>query len=458
MMPARPVVMKFGGSCLRDSDGVRKLVSIVSDEKRCAVVVSAMSGVTDSILRTITGRLEERDIESFVRQLADRHLGLLGELCSGKTLVHYSSDVNRLVSTFSRILYGVYYTGELTPRMQSFLMSFGERLSARIVAAALESAGASPRIFDADRLPLYTDGSYDAASALLAPTRKSSFRKLNTALERSQIPVVTGFFGISREGHVTLLGRNGTDYSASVVAYAMGAGKLIIWKDVDGFLTADPSYVRGAKLISELSYDEAAELSYFGADVLHPKAVDPAKEGNIEVRIMNILNPSSPGTLITSSRKQTLGIVKSVSCLENLAIVRVYVSGGGFQSGTISHMSGFLGRAGVNIISATTSQTCIAFLVGRSDTEVAVGSLRETVGHGTEKIETEKDAALMCAVGEGLGNTRGIAAKVFSAISEKGVNVGMMSAGASKAAYHFTVGMDVLGDAMNAVHAVFFGD
>lgn len=452
------MVMKFGGSCFRDADGVRKLVAITAGEKRCAIVVSALSGVTDSIQKSITGKLSERGIETFVASLTDKHLRMLGELCGGERLDRYGVEIRRLVASFSRILYGVYYTGELTPRMKALLLSYGERLSARVVAAALEADGHATRVFDADSLPLLTDSNYEQANAILDLTKRLAGRKLHAAIEKGFIPVVTGFFGSNREGHVTLLGRNGTDYSASIVAFALGAERVTVWKDVDGFLTADPAYVEGAKVISELSYGEASELSYFGANVLHPKAVEPAEEGNIRIRIINIQNSSSPGTLVTSSRRRAVGIVKSVSCLKNLAIVRVYVSGGGFQAGTISHISGFLGRAGINIISATTSQTCIAFLVRRSDTAPALASLSETVGHGVEKVETERGVALMCIVGEGLGITKGIAARVFTAVSQHGINVGMMSAGASRAAYHFTVRMEVLDSAVKAVHSVFFGE
>lgn len=457
-MVKNATVMKFGGSCFRDASGVRKLVAITTAEKKCAIVVSALSGVTDRILKAVTGKLNERGIELFVSSLTEKHLRMLGELCSGEMLDRYSEEVRRIVASFSRILYGVYYTGELTPRMRALLLSYGERLSARVVAAALEAEGHQARVFDADTLPLLTDSNYEQANAMLDLTKRMAGRKLHAALAKGWIPVITGFFGSSREGHVTLLGRNGTDYSASIVAYALGAARLTVWKDVDGFLTADPAYVQGAKVISELSYDEASELSYFGANILHPKAVEPAEEGGIKIRIINIQNTSSAGTLVTSSRRKTVGIVKSVSCLKNLAIVRVYVSGGGFQAGTISHISGFLGRAGINIISATTSQTCIAFLVSRSDTASAQASLAETVGHGIEKVETERGVALMCIVGEGLGITKGIAASVFTAVSEHGINVGMMSAGASRAAYHFTVKMSMLDNAVRAVHSVFFGD
>ncbi|MCL4346657.1 MAG: aspartate kinase [Candidatus Thermoplasmatota archaeon] len=451
------VVMKFGGSCLRNSDGIRQLVNIVSKEERAVVVVSALSGVTDRILDTVTGHLSEKRIESVISFLRERHISLLSEVSSQNACSEGRRAVDRLLRHMERLLYGVYYTRELTPRTRATLLSFGERLSSHIVASALSTAGLPSRVFEADSLGIVTDTDYENATADLQATRKLAGRKLSAVISKGITPVITGFFGRDRSYNITLLGRNGTDYSASIIAYAINSTRLVIWKDVDGFLTADPSLVPGAKLIDEISYDEAAELSYFGAEVLHPKAVDPARMGNIGIRIMNIANASSQGTLITSSKKETIGVVKSVSCLKNLSILRVYVTGGGYTSGTISGISGYLGRAGVGIISATTSQTCIAFLLRTEDIVRSSDALAPLVSHGLDKVETEKGVALLCAVGEGLGRTRGIAARVFGAIASAGVNVGMMSAGASTAAYHFTVSMRDLETAARAVHTVFFG-
>jgi len=450
-------VMKFGGSCLRGIDGIRDIVSIASSNEKCVLVVSAISGITDAILTFITGRLSERKIEDFVSSLREKHNELIEKLSPPGVHSRYTQEVNRITRKFGRLLYGVYYTGELTPRTHALLLSFGERLSARVIAAALEGAGCRSIVFDSDSLAIVTDGGYENANADLELTRKRARRKLREAVDQGLCPVVTGFFGVNREGHVTLLGRNGTDYSSAVICYAIGSRDLVIWKDVDGFMSADPTLVPEARLISELSYDEASELSYFGANVLHPKAVEPAKAGGIVIRIKNISTPGSEGTSITGSRRRTQGVVKSVSCLKDLAIIRTYVASGGYQSGTISRISGHMGRAGVNIISATTSQTCIAFLIREADLKKATASLRALIRGELDKMETEKDVALLCAVGEGLGTTRGIAAKVFTAISERGVNVGMMSAGASSAAYHFTVSMKDLETAARAVHLVFFG-
>jgi len=450
-------VMKFGGSCLRDASGIRELVSIVSGEKRCITVVSALSGVTDSIVHFISKRFGEKSIRRFVAQLSEKHLELLNTLCSSEISLRYGEEIRQSMRNFERLLYGVLYTGELTERMRALLLSFGERLATRIVAAALEEAGLNSIVFDTDRDGIITDDSFMNANADLKATRHFLGRKLRNALEKRQYPVVTGFFGSNLEGRVTLLGRNGTDYSASIVAYAVSADRLLIWKDVDGFLTADPEIVPSSRLIPEISYEEASELSYFGASVLHPKAVEPAKLGGITISIRNIAHPEKEGTLITSSKSKAKGVVKSVSCMEGLAIVRVYVSGGGFQSGAISNLSGYIGKAGVNIISATTSQTCIAFLIRKEDTEAAVSSLLPLVPGTVDRVERENGVALICIVGQGLGETKGIAARVFNSIYARGINVGMMSAGASLAAYHFTVRERDLKEAVRAAHEVFFG-
>lgn len=451
-------VMKFGGSCLKNADGLYKMLNLSNDEKKLTVVVSALSGVTDRILETVTKRLSEKSIISLISFLRERHISLLSEISSGPVMEDGRMAIERLLKNMERLLYGVYYTRELTPRTKALLLSFGERLSARVISSAFNYSGRDSRVFESDALGLVTNTDYVSATADLQQSKRIAGRKLRASISSGHLPVVTGFFGRDPRGNITLLGRNGTDYSAAIVAYALDSRRLVIWKDVDGFLTADPTLVPQAKLIDEISYDEAAELSYFGAEVLHPKAVDPARLGNITIRIRNIANPDSEGTLITSSKRQTMGIVKSVSCLKDLGIIRAYVTGGGYTSGTISGISGHLGSAGVNIISATTSQTCIAFLLRSEDMELSAETLSGIISRGLDKIETEYDVALLCAVGEGLGRTRGIAAKVFGAIATAGVNVGMMSAGASTAAYHFTVSMNDLAEAAKAVHHVFFGE
>jgi aspartate kinase len=450
--------MKFGGSCLKSTEGLNQLIELTAAEKECTLVVSAVSGVTYTIMQTISGKLSEKKIASLISALRERHAAILSEVVSGTHFDACLKNIDELLRNLERLMYGVYYTGELTQRMKAILLSMGERMSARVISSALESAGIRSKVFDADTLGIVTDSNYESATADLAQTRRLAGKKLLSALKAGKVPVVTGFFGRDSRHHITLPGRNGSDYSAAIVAYSIGAKKLIIWKDVDGFLTADPSIVPQAKLIAEISYDEAAELSYFGAEVLHPKAVDPARLGNIGMRILNISNRSSQGTLITSSKRETIGVVKSVSCLKDLSILRVYVTGGGYTSGTISGISGHLGKAGVNIISATTSQTCIAFLIRSEDLEPSAEALSGLISRGLDKLETEKSVALLCAVGEGLGRTKGIAAKVFGAISDAGVNVGMMSAGASTAAYHFTVSMRDLQPAAISIHHVFFGD
>lgn len=448
-------VMKFGGSCLTDAGDIKKVASIVSGEKRCVTVVSAVSGVTDSILRMLSRNMSERRIVNFVSRLTYQHLQLLRYVCSSEVSLRYGEEIRQSMRSLERLLFGALYTGEITPRTRSLMLSFGERLSARLVAAALQEAGVHAAVFETDREGIITDDDYENASADLKATRRSLGRRLRRALERGEYPVVTGFFGSNPEGRVTLLGRNGTDYSASVVAHAVNAERLIIWKDVDGFLTADPSMVAASKLIPEISYDEASELAYFGASILHPRAVEPAKLARIPIMIKNMAHPEKEGTVISSSRRK--GAVKSVSFMEGLGIVRVYMSGGGSRAGSLSSLSGLIGRSGVNIISATTSQTCISFLLRREDMDAAAASVAPLVPKSVDRVEREYGVALVCIVGHGLGDTKGVAASVFSSISSRGINVDMISAGASLAAFHFTVRQKDLRTAVEAVHRVFFG-
>ncbi|MEM3852037.1 MAG: aspartate kinase [Methanomassiliicoccales archaeon] len=449
--------MKFGGSCLKDAEGIRKAADIASAQSECISVVSAVSGVTDTIVKFISRRMSERSISAFVSSVVRRHTDIIRSVCNSEISLKYTQDIKQQMESFERLLYGVYYTGELTERMKALLMSFGERLSVRVMAAALEEKGMKPFIVETDKSGILTDNNFQNATADLVASRRQLSPKLKKALSRNLHPVVTGFFASSRDGRVTLLGRNGTDYSASIIAYAVSAEKLVLWKDVNGFQTADPDIVPSSKLIEELSYEEASELSYFGANVMHPRAVEPARLGKIKIEIRNIASPDRLGTLVMSSYRRSSGIVKSVSCLPGLGIVRVFVSGGGFQAGALSRLSGFLGSAGVNIISATTSQTCIAFLLREEDIRRAVVALEPLVPISVSRVETAHGIALLCLVGLGLGETRGIAAKVFSAISGVGINVGMMSAGASTAAYHFTVKERDMKAAVKAAHDAFFG-
>jgi aspartate kinase len=280
---------------------------------------------------------------------------------------------------------------------------------------------------------------------------------LANVVKKNVVPVVTGFFGITRTGHVTTVGRSGTDYTAAVVSYATEARPIEIWKEVDGFMSADPKLVKNAFLLDKLSYEEAAELAYFGAQVLHPRAVQPARLKGIEIVIKNLFKPESPGTVIGKSRHARKDIIKSVSYLPDVATLKVYDTGAGYKSGFLADITACLHKANINIFSATTSQTCAAILIEEADIPNAKKAIKGIIGTVGENFEVNPGMALVCTVGEGFGQTKGIAARVFNAVAAKNVNVDLISAGASMVAYHFTVDRKDLKNAIVAIHDEFWG-
>jgi len=451
-------VLKFGGSSLKSGEAMRRVGRIIAaDDEWRVVVVSAISGVTEELIQFVSQLRKEDEVEAFIKSMEEKHVALLREAVENESIHKEAcNQMREKLTRLERALYGFCYLEELTPRTKDIVQSLGERLSVVLVAATLQDMGVKAVAIDADELGIITDGVYGGASADLEATRKHVCPKVRSMFDRGETPVVTGFFGRTSEGHVTVFGRNGSDYSAAVIANVLNADALEIWKDVDGFMSVDPKIVKEAVPIALLSYDEAAELSYFGAQVLHPRTVEPARMKNITIFVKNVFKPELEGTEIKPSGVQKVHGIKSISFMKNMAIIKVYGAGAGTKTGVMSEISSKLTDAGVNIYSAATSQTCIAFLVGKHDLPIAGRALEESKKGVIEKIETTDDVALLCVVGEGLGYEKGIAARVFTAVAREGVSVNMISAGASLVAYHFTVDRQDLERTIKAIHKEFF--
>jgi aspartate kinase len=391
-------VMKFGGTCLGTEDALDRVSEAVRSEKdRKVVVVSAASGVTNAL----------KDFMSKPRQ--------------------------------------------------DLILSFGERLSAIIVSARLVAHGVDAVPMETDALGFITNDQHGNAVALLDQCEKNMGATLQSAANKGLVPVVTGFFGITQDGHVTTVGRSGTDYTAAVIAYATDARPVEIWKEVDGFMSADPRLVKDAFMIETLSYEEAAELAYFGAQVLHARAVQPARLKGIEIIIKNLYTPDSPGTTIGNGKLARKDVIKSVSYVPKVATLKVYDTGAGYKSGFLADITKCLSEEEVNIFSATTSQTCVAVLIDETQIPQAKRAIKGVIGGVGESFEITPGVALVCTVGEGLGYTEGVAARVFRAVAAKKVNVELISAGASTVAYHFTVDHKDLKKTITAIHREFFG-
>ena len=456
-MPEGGIVAKFGGACVSRPEMYDRIVALLkSDPHRGFVVVSAIQGVTDSLVSTIARPREEKELDAFLAELKRKHAGLLppSDGDGGRP----SEAIETLATKLERLLYGIAYTEEVTPRVRDFVLSFGERMSAQVVAANLRSRDVDAEAFEADQIGLMTDENYGNATAILAETKAHMAPFLRRQADAGHVAVVTGFFGLSPEGKTATFGRGGSDYSAAVVAHALDLASVEIWKDVGGFMSADPKIVPDAFPLSVLSYDEAAELSYFGAKVLHPRAVQPARACGASIFLKDIYRPQEVGTRIGPDTVDRSGDVKSVSYVRDLSTLKVYAAGLGSEEVLLSQSSTALANAGVNIYSAATSQTCVAFLIESDGASRAKKALARLPGVALEKVEISPHASLVCFVGEGIGHTHGIAARVFRAVAEKGINVQLITAGASMVAYQFTVDTKDLEAALRAVHQEFFGN
>ncbi len=450
-------VAKFGGVCVSHVEMYDRMAAILrADTGRRFVVVSAVAGVTDSLVQMMAKLPEEKEIDHFLSDLKTRHLALLPRPQRDREQTLEAIEV--LATKLERLLYGISYTEEMTPRIRDVVLSFGERLSAQVVASNLRGRGFDAEAFDADQIGLMTDGHYGNATALLAETKARMGPLLRVQADAARVSVVTGFFGLSPEGKTATFGRGGSDYTAAVVAHAVGLRTIEIWKDVDGFMSADPKIVAEAFPLSELSYDEAAELSYFGAKVLHPRAVQPARACGASLFLKNIYRSEALGTRIGPDTMDRSGDVKSVSYVRDLATLKVYATGLGSEEVLLSQSSGILANEGVSIYGAATSQTCVAFLVESDAAPRAEIALSRMANLVVEKVETSPHASLICFVGEGIGHTRGIAARVFRAVAARNINVQFITAGASMVAYQFTVDTRDLEEAVRAVHWAFFGN
>lgn len=448
-------VLKFGGTCVGTSAMISKVEDIIHREQEPkAVALSAIAGITNQLIDFLGKFHKDEEIDTFIDELMRTHTKLLPENEDLKKEAVEALDTR--LKKLSSLLYGVSYTEEITPRTRDLIISMGERLSVIVLAARLKAHGLNAAAFNADELGIITDGVHGNATALLDECEKSVGPKIHALLKAGVIPVITGFFGISKDGHVTTFGRSGTDYTASVLASACGSSIVEIWKDVDGFMTADPKLIPTARPVDRLSYEEAAELAYFGAQALHPRAVFPVLQKKIPIAIRNVLKPDDPGTLICNDISTKKNILKSVSFLKKIATIKVFGTGAGYKEGFLADIAQALAEAEINIYSATTSQTCVALLVDEHEVNRAKKILEHILGGYFEKIEVHENSALVCVVGAGLGSTRGVAARVFNAVANEGVNIDLISAGASTVAYHFTVDKKDLQKTVRAIHSEFF--
>ncbi|MBA3533101.1 MAG: aspartate kinase, monofunctional class [Ardenticatenales bacterium] len=462
---AERIVMKFGGSSVGDAESIRQTAAQIYAAHRqgqqVVTVVSAMRGVTDMLIgATTSAAAGDHAIPEQAKQLLwEKHHLAASELLPGE-FQGVLGEIQAELSNFSNLVMAISILGEVTPRAMDFIASLGERFSATLVAAYLSAAHGPARAVMADTL-IVTDQHFGSANPLLALTGKRVQDSLVPLLESGILPVVTGFMGATREGIVTTLGRGGSDYTAAILGHALDADEIWIWSDVDGVLTADPRIVPTAHPIAQLSYQEAAELAYFGAKVLHPKTVRPAVEKNIPIRMLNTFNPAYEGTLITRETS-TGSAVKAVTSIPGLALVTVEGRGMLGVPGVAARVFGAVAQLGVSVlmISQGSSEQSICFVVRQEESGAVVSALEESfrleLSQGDiDSIWREEQMVIVAAVGAAMRGTPGIGGKLFTALGEAGINVLSIAQGSSEYNVSLIVKQQDAHQAVQAIHDAF---
>ena len=458
-----PLVFKFGGTSVASPPAITAVVKIVAAEHgERLVVVSATAGTTDALLQASQQAAagDAMAAQATIERLSEQHRNLIADLL-GVNGADVLGEVVDLTERTIALLRSVALLRECSARSLDAILSYGERVSAPIVAATLTANGLAAEALSAEGL-LITDDSFGQANPIAELTRERVATQLLPRMRYGTVPVVTGFVGSTADGVTTTLGRGGSDYSAAVFAAALDARECRIFTDVSGVYSADPRIVPDAKPLPAISYAEAAELSYFGAKVIHPRTVLPAIEAGIPVRILNTFAPDDAGTTITASTPKDETVVKATTSLAGLGMVTV-------QGAGMSGVPGFAARVfdttaaeqvSVLMISQASSENSICLVVpndsvGRLETALRQMFSRELARHDVEKVEIVAPVAIVSAVGEGMRGTPGVAARVFGAIARAKVNVVAIAQGSSELNISLVVHEKDREAAVRAVHREF---
>jgi aspartokinase/homoserine dehydrogenase 1 len=456
-------VLKFGGSSVQDAAKIRHVISLVREEageERLCVVCSAMRGVTDELVRAAkNAEAGQRDYRGIIERIRDRQLRAVeGLFPAGQrqgAFAPLAGDCGELLD----VLHGIELVKECSPRSLDLVMSFGERLNCRLIASAMEGGGMDASYCDA-RGFIVTDDHYGGGRVDF----QASYRKIRRRLAAAGgVAVVTGFIGATPGGVTTTLGRNGSDYTAALLAAGLGASSLEVWKDVDGVLSADPTVVKDAFVIDELSYEEAMEMSFFGARIIHPYTMGPVLEKGIPLWVKNTLNPSAPGTRIARDIRRHSWPITGIASVGDVALINI--EGGGMQGtpGIASRVFAALAGADVNVImiSQASSEHSICVVCRAAQAKKALAGLkaeftRELGARQIESFQLIKDLEIIAVIGENMRGTPGLSGRLFSALGEKKINVLAIAQGSSERNISFVVESRDGEEAINTVHRAFF--
>jgi aspartate kinase len=447
--------MKFGGTSVGDVAAFQRVVEIVSSQVsvKPVVIVSAMTKVTDALLGAFE-TAKKGDAETAFKSLEPhfaRHAEIVETLVSSDNKQAFTNELRFAREELSDLLMRVARRSLPLQMLKDAIVSYGEQLSSRLLTDVLRSNDVNARHMDSRRL-IVTDDEYGSAQPIWDETENLAGLELKPLIANGEIPILGGFIAASRAGETTTLGRGGSDYSAAIYAACLKARELQIWTDVTGVLTCDPRVCPEARTLRTLSYEEAAELAYFGAKVLHPKTIQPAVDLEIPVRVCNSREPEEQGTMVLPVSKSTPRKLKSIAHKTGITVLHItsarMLGAYGFMSAIFQIFERH--RTVVDVVA--TSEVSVSLTLENTDALDAVVADLERIG----TVEIDRDQAIICLVGSGLRSTAGVAAQIFSAIAD--FNVSMISHGASGVNLTFVVKQGAVKDVITKLHRTFFAE
>jgi len=460
------LVMKFGGTSVGSTDALVKATQIIKDARdeypRVVVITSAMSGVTNLLLDSASlaaqGKVDSlSEAESTLRE---KHFAAADALIKDeKSCEQTKQEINVLILSFVNLCSAMAVLGEASPRALDAVASLGERMSVRLLAAVVNSAGIQASGIESSEFVITNNHFQNAHPDFKATTEKTR-QLLNPLMDKGIVPITTGFIGATPEGVTTTLGRGGSDYSAAIIGSVLPADDVWIWTDVDGVMTTDPRIVPSAKTLPEISYGEIAELAYYGAKVLHPKTIRPIVEAGIGLRICNTFNPSHPGTRLTANTKSNGKpvngqVVKAVTAIRKQRLVTIEGRGMLGVPGVAARAFGAVASTGTSVplITQASSEQSICFAVPSELSPSVLAALEkafasEIADEDIDRVWSTDDVSIVTVVGVGMRHTPGVAGKVFGQLGNNNVNVLAIAQGSSE------VSISLVVDSADTEHAV----
>jgi len=450
------IVMKFGGTSVEDAKAIKNITEIVRKEtqRHPLVVVSACAGVTNQLLKSaaLASQGKKDDALQLVASIEGRHKKIVKELFDPDTTKFLHKHIAVFAEELAALVTGVFVLGELTPRSLDAFASYGERMSSFIVHHYFEVRKLRSFLVDA-RSFMITDEQFTKAVPMFDVVEQKLREIVQPKIDNNYVVVTQGFLGSTQMGITTTIGRGGSDYSAAIIGALLGAQDIQIWTDVDGILTSDPSVVSDAKKIKIMSFNEAAELAYFGARVLHPETILPAVKKNIPVHVLNSRRPESTGTLIiTKPKVDKKCVVKSIAYKEGITVISIVSTRMFLAHGFLENVFDVFHKYQTVVHTVATSEVSISVTI---DNVTNLGHiLRELKEFATVSVSDKK--AIVCVVGEHLKNSPGIAAKILNVITD--INLNMISQGASEINISFVIDEEHVDEVVRRLHKEFFSD